>query len=654
MPFTLETFGGTRLLGPAGDLAAFPEKGLLAMVVLASRPSSRMARSELSSFLWAVSGYDSGAPLSNLRQLLSRVKARQLELGVEFLEIGPSDVALRRDDIVFDFDPVPQGDATNPTARLEQLLQTIRGQFLFGADVSSEIMQPWLLERRDFWIGELGSALEMAAAEHSDANSALIKTAAHRLIELDAYSEVAYRVLVCAYVLERRSSQARVVFDRYRHQLRSELGVQPSPDMLRLAASLFGEKPEVPAMSVAPPRPGAPPDAETATPRRPKLPRLLLLPPRSDEGLRGWSPISALIEDVTIGLCRAQTMAIVAPHTARHISASLQETSDLLRHHDVSYVLETNIQRRSREAFLYAALVHVADDEILWSESFPADQERFPAVYEQLIARIVSETASSIERTELAKIHTVEKPAAYQNFLLGRHSLSVPDLPYIRRARKFFRAALQDLPEYPAAIAGLARTEHLEWLITARGDRDLLRSAEAHAMDAIRMGADDAGGYHQLGVTKLYQGQFSESIEAFTEAEKRAPSYADLLADHADTLVHAADPALALDKIKRAIELNPLCPDLYWWTAAGAYFCLENYSESIVCIDRMTDQSKAGRLAAAAYAMIGDQRNARKITRRTLLVYPEFTVDGWLSMLPIRENWKREMLREGMMKAGFN
>lgn len=654
MPFALKTFGETRLIGPDGQTAAFPDKGLLAIAFLGFRPAGRVSRTELASFLWG-EGNDGGAKaLGNLRQLLSRIRTRQRELDASFLEIEATDIALCRDFVVFDFEDLQPAHPEDGVGHLEAFLRIVSGQFLADMDASSETGQLWILERRDFWLAEFASALEEAAAALSRQNSASIKDAAARLIELDPYSDVAHQILMRVYAKDRRLSQARLIYDRYKQQLWSELNTRPSEDMLRFARLLFNDEGRVAVTGSEPMRePVEAREAEPVLVTRPQLPRLLLMPPKRPEEPHSWAPISGLIEDVTIGLCRVKTVAIVAPHTARRIAGMTGDEIDLLKQFDVSYMLETRLQERGGETALYATLVHVASDEVLWSERFRGHPDDFPDTYGELVARIVLETAGSVERQEFAKIRTTSKPTAYQNYLLGQHSLSVADLPGIRRARKFFRATLHDAPQYASAIAGLARTEHLEWLLTARGDEELLRSAEIHARDAIRISADDAGGYHQLGVAKLYQGQFFESMEAFLEAENRAPSHADLIADHADTLVHAADPILALDKIKRAIELNPLCPDLYWWTAAGANYCLEEYGEAIACIGRMADQANAGRLAAAAYAMLGDQRSARREMRRTLAIYPEFTVDDWLAKVPIREKWKQDMLRDGMRKAGF-
>ena len=77
-----------------------------------------------------------------------------------------------------------------------------------------------------------------------------------------------------------------------------------------------------------------------------------------------------------------------------------------------------------------------------------------------------------------------------------------------------------------------------------------------------------------------YTGRFDESLEALAEGEQRNPQFADLLNDFADALVHACEPAAALEKITHAIELNPLCPDQYWWAAAGANYQLSRYAEA--------------------------------------------------------------------------
>ena len=129
--------------------------------------------------------------------------------------------------------------------------------------------------------------------------------------------------------------------------------------------------------------------------------------------------------------------------------------------------------------------------------------------------------------------------------------------------------------------------------------------------------------------------------------------HADVIADYANTLVHASQPAEGLNKIERAIKLNPLSPDLYFWTAAGASYHLEQYEDAMNYIDRMADPAPAARLAAATAAMAGNTRKARVLVRKVKETYPDFEIDTWLSIVPIREQWQRDHYREGLRRAGF-
>src|SRR5690606_20840822 len=95
-------------------------------------------------------------------------------------------------------------------------------------------------------------------------------------------------------------------------------------------------------------------------------------------------------------------------------------------------------------------------------------------------------------------------------------------------------------------------------------------------------------------------------------AEALSPHYANVIASYADTLVQASRPDVGLKKIEHAIELNPLPPDEYFWTAAGASYSLGLYQQALDYIARMKDRTPADRLAAASWSMLGDMKKARQ------------------------------------------
>ena len=131
------------------------------------------------------------------------------------------------------------------------------------------------------------------------------------------------------------------------------------------------------------------------------------------------------------------------------------------------------------------------------------------------------------------------------------------------------------------------------------------------------------------------------------------PDDADLLVDYADALQHSCEPSAALEKINQAIALNPLGPDRYWWTAGGASFHLQRYRDAIDAMSHMQDPSPAFRLLAASWAMLGERQKAAEYVRKATEIHPDFSVNGWLSILPIRDPAFAQHYEQGLREAGF-
>lgn len=647
MALTLVSFGNPRLLDESGVAVAFPEKGLLAAAYIATRPGRTISRSELAAFLWSE---ETGNPLVNLRKLLSRVKARQQEIGIVVLDIRDQDVRVPASSVDFDFLLLRSLADDRALDIVKTSLASMTGGFFAGTASASDKADLWIAAQQEHALLRFAQALE-TCARHREllANDSMQKQAAYRLLEFDPYNEIAYRTLINTFAGEGNFAQAKAMFDRYSARLQQDLNARPDSGMLDIrdqaARQALQRLPAVPAFELPP---------TTGTTPRTGLPRLMLMPPPLTNMPVTTLLTNSLLEDVTISLCRARSVVLVAPHTARRI-ATMEEQArqDAYRSWDVAYVLETSLASGNGGEALFASLVSVREDATLWAERLPIDPASLGATYNTMVRRIAAVALAQIERREFALINRDTTPTAYQNFLIGKHHVRNMELPDIRRARKAFRETLKEMPDFSPALGGLSRTAHLEWLITARGDAELLKLSETHAKAAIAADGDDSEGFHQLGVARLYNGAFDESIELFQIAERNAPSHADLIADHADTLVHATQLEEALAKINLAFELNPFAPDYYWWTTAGANYSLGRYEAAIENLTHVVDQTNVLRFNAACWAMLGDNRKARAYMRRTLETFPDFEIDKWLSLIPFRDPAQREHYREGLRKAGF-
>ena len=600
MPAWLQTLGHLRLLDEGGNDIVFPEKALLILTYLRTRGLSEMSRADAAGLFWDEAN---PAAFANLRQTIARVHKRQRELDRAYLTFTETAIALGPEPVACDL------DGAREDADLGRLVTLLAEDFLKSVRPGSRALGSWITLQRAAHMALLRRVLVGGAQDAG--NRQARSAAALRLLEKAPDDE----------------------------EVRTLLTGRPP------AARLTVREP--PAQILLQPQAGDVP----APPRNP--PRLVLLPPVTSFASRPAARFSeALIEDVTIGLCALHSISIIAPHTAAQISLQADRAATYERH-KISYILETRLRDEDEGHTLFAQLIFFGSDEVIWADRFPLTAEGLARSRRMIAHEIAGAIATQIERNEMMRGDYEQAADAYRSFLIGQGQLKNLDLRDIRRARKSFREALQANAGFAPAIGGLARSYFLEWLVTARGDADLLLQAERHAEEAIR--ADDRlpAGYRELGVVKLYARQFDDSVAYLDRAEALSPHYANVIASYADTLVQASRPDVGLQKIEHAIELNPLPPDEYFWTAAGASYSLGLYAQALDYIARMKDRTPADRLSAASWSMLGDMKKARQFIRRTYEVHPDFDLEAWMKIVPFKEEWQRQHYYEGLKKAGF-
>lgn len=597
----LQTFGGLRLLDAAGSECKFPRKGLLLVAYLAIGTSAQISRDEAAEFLWG--NDDRALAFTNLRKLISRLRVDHGAV----LTFSASHVSLNRAHLVCDADIL---ETRGDVAPLPDLVDLMSRTFLAELDGAEGMAGRWLKEQRQ-------RQLEILRARLLESSSDLSTAAG-----MAASRQAAF------FVLERLPDD---------QQVRDALSIGPRLTVVTQPAEQENE-----------PVPLAGSVAENPS-HLSKLPRVALLPPVGIHTANLDLPTaSALIDDVAIALCTLRGLSIVAPYTAERIRTS-DDKLLLLEQYDISYVVDTKLTGDG----LFVQIIFVPSDNVIYAERFDIARGLLSSHRKALAEVVTDRILSELKRNERALVDYEFHPDAYQRYLAGVQQLSRLTLPSVRGARKAFREALQHNADFSHAFSGIAKTYSIEWVLTARGDPDLLRKAENSARLAIERNPEIAYGYKELGMAKLYLGEIDESLEALARAEELSPHYADAIYSFADTLVHASRPKEGLEKIERAISLNPLGPDEYFWCAAGASYFVGSFDNAVSRIQNMSNQSSAYRLLAASCAMLGDTKRAHHYRRKDKEANPQFDLQKWLSVVPIKEHWQKEMYREGLLKAGY-
>ena len=647
MAVTLHTFGRLCLKDRSGNDVPFPEKALILICYLFTTEHHRDARSTLASLLWTG---DCGTATTNLRKLISRIKTRQSEIGIEFLGFSGTELRLQSRTLkvdIADFDAL--ADTKDQNHALQYMAQKINEGFLRDVRVNSPLFDRWLTGQREALVDRLRSQFEkVVLAPKSEQNLTVVKNAALVLLELRPLDEFVQEVLDDA--------------SRYRRQLKvtkhePSAAAHLSPDRLPGGLTLSSTPWTAPATAKKQALADSvhqhlPLRNSTALKGGVSLPRLVLLPPLSKDRQEINALAGALIEDITIALCASREVSVVAPYTSEQITMQSDKASTFEKY-SINYVLETRLTNESGGHSIFAQLVNFGSDEVVWADRFDLQNVGLIHCRSEIAAAMSGVVGREVQRNEAIRWSMENNPEAFKAYLLGTRYSKHLSLPEVRHSRKLFREALAINSGMSMAMSSLARTYFMEWLLTARGGSDLLKVAEERALQAIELDQTSALGYRELGVIRLYRREFDASLDALDKAEAVSPQFANVIASYADTLVQASRPAEGLEKIKRAIELNPLCPDDYYWTAAGAAYSIGEYQEALDYIARMKEKAPADRLAAASWAMLNNPQKARQFVRKTLANNPDFELDKWLLMVPFREEWQKNHYREGLQKAGY-
>ncbi|MCI9866982.1 hypothetical protein RHIZ_13605 [Rhizobium skierniewicense] len=652
MTFSLQTFGQLQLFDSQDEAVSFPEKGLLILAYLLTAPEGSAHRTTMAQFLWGDENRE--VSLVNLRSTISRIKSRQEELGADFLSFTGSTISLGQTSVACDLLSLHKTDSEAPLTWLGRLVALFNRTFLAAVNCQSREYDVWLIQRKIYHSALLKGLLkETSSSARTPKEEEIIKNAAILIFHTEPENPDTLKFLVQIFNAEEEVEYFRKHLEQRKQSLSRGLGYLGASSDANPAETVAQKDRMEPFSASTRTTPDDLSKPEEAL--KSAVPRLALLPP-THHHLDPMVAVvaSSLIEDITIGFCALNSLEIIAPHTAVRIGKTSEDKPSVFERYDITYVLDTRLSSlENGDLSLFVQLTYVNSSEIVWAERYNLESLNLIDRRRDLLRQITLSVSGRIESHQITRPYFERSAAAYHRYLVGRHYLNRLTLPNLRRARKELRGALQEDSNFAPALSAIARTYSKEWLLTARGDMDLLETASEYATRAIDARRDFADGYRELGVTKLLMGELEESVRTLEVAETLSPHYADIIADHADTLNHFSQPDLALQKLERAMELNPLGPDSYLWTAAGASYSLGKFNDALGYIEKMVDGDLADRLSAASWAMLGDEKKSRFFVRRALESNPQFDIDNWLAIVPFKEQWQKDIYREGLKKAGF-
>ncbi len=362
-----------------------------------------------------------------------------------------------------------------------------------------------------------------------------------------------------------------------------------------------------------------------------------------------------IVEDVIANLTRFRNLLVIARHSAFLFSLKTLSAHEIGTHLGVRYLLAGSLRRSGKRLRIAVELTDAELESVLWSDRFEIEIDELFELQGEIAGAVASRLAVQIDFAQQKQESQFPRDMrAYGLVLRGQKLLLRFSKEANTHARLLFEEAIEIAPNYGRAFSGLSRTHNLDWRYSWSSAPDAsLETAVELARKAIQHDQLDARGFAELGFAKLYQRRHDESLAEYARATALNPNDADILAEHADSLVYAGQPTRSIDLLEKAMRLNPYYPDWYLWYLADAHNAMGSSVDVINTVHRMQNPNEGRRLLAANFAHLDLLDEARAEAREVMRLHPQFTISRWRHRPPYRDSAILEHYVEGLRKAGL-
>lgn len=387
-----------------------------------------------------------------------------------------------------------------------------------------------------------------------------------------------------------------------------------------------------------------------------RIPRLLIVPPNCQSPLvdaQDHQIARSLVTDVTISLCRSRLYDVVAPYSAMRVTSGPAWVEMV----PADYVVVTDVVLANKTlpvALLSIDVIATGSDKRIYRSEVELHQGTLQSIHDNFCSILADKICGEIGAHELRKYRRTGAASAYVHYLLAMRRGDRNDLRSLVKAQRSLLRSVQLSPDFVPSLAQLARTKTLEWLELGSHDRALLHEAQHLARRAHSYEPYDSASLREIGHAALYLHDLEGAWEHFEAAHDLAPNHADLLVDQADALTHLSRHDEAEAKISRALSLNPLAPDDYYWIGGAVSFFRGEYKQALARLQAMQSPGLALRLMAACSAMLNDTESANLYREQALARDPSFTVDKWQSLYPAPNGDDTAHYLNALILAGFS
>jgi TolB-like protein/tetratricopeptide (TPR) repeat protein len=387
---------------------------------------------------------------------------------------------------------------------------------------------------------------------------------------------------------------------------RAPLSSRPQPRARRGALLLAGAMAAVAALTAAvwhglaphsPAPPPVPPAVPAAAGLAPPPHSVAVLPFENLSGDRAQDYFSdGLSEELLNSLVTIRDLHVAARTSSFYFKGTAADTATIARRLNVGALLEGSVRKQATHVRISAQLINAVTGFNMWSKTYDRDLKDVLKVQTD----VATEVTAALQATLMggAAVHVdlggTESPQAFDAFLRGE------------KGRRLSRSKARDLeqiaaydeaigldPKFAKAYVGKAiAMSDLTNYLTPEAGQQIVEQALAIERRAIEL-APDLGPAHTayaFGLDSKFE--FVAAAPEFEQAVALAPGDSEVLRASAEFLSGLGHAGQALERARRAVELDPLNPETHG-TLGRVLFEMRRYQEAIAAYDQAVSLNPA-------------------------------------------------------------
>jgi TolB-like protein len=394
----------------------------------------------------------------------------------------------------------------------------------------------------------------------------------------------------------------------------------------------------------------------------PDKPSIAVLPFENLSGDREQEYFAdGVVEEIITALSRFRQLFVIARNSSFTYKGRAVDVKQVGRELGVRYVLEGSVRKAANRLRITGQLIDTSTGAHLWADRFEGALENIFELQDQVTSSVVGAISPKLEQAEIER--TRRKPTenldAYDYYLRGLSGVHQWTKDSTEDALSNFYRAIELDSNFAVAYGMAARTFALRkgggWLAP-----DNVPEAARLALRAVELGKDDAVALGTAGMALSFVVGDHEYGKALTDrAVVLNPNFAWGWLFSGWVRLWLGEPHEVIDRVARAMRLNPSDPhsQTVYHAMAIAHFFADRYSEAASWAEMaMREKPNFVRpfcVAAASYALAGQDENARAAMARVRQIDPDLRLSDARELFPMKRPEDRSKWVNGLRLAGL-